>query len=184
MSIEHTALTTRTVTRWSTRAADRGDAVHPVATETGRTLDFTRQARAGASGRCSTAWHRARRERRDQMPNGIANVRLLMGAMYSGRAVVPVNLLSQPEQMRYVLEHAGCRLIFASAEWAQRLRETLAGSEPAPEIVEVEADADTVPGEPAPGADEHAAAARPAAVSPGDLALLMYTWARPASRRA
>ncbi|MCC6171317.1 MAG: AMP-binding protein, partial [Gammaproteobacteria bacterium] len=82
---------------------------------------------------------------------------------------------SQPEQMRYVLEHAGCRLIFASAEWAQRLRETMAGSEPAPEIVEVEADADTVPGEPEAGADERTAAARPATVSRGDLALLMYT---------
>ena len=159
------------------RAADGGDAIYLVATETGRTLDFTAlQASCRRIGSLLDRHGIAHGENvAIVMPNGVATVRLLLGAMYSGRAVVPVNLLSQPEQMRYVLEHAGCRLIFASTEWAGRLRETMAGSEPAPEIVEVEADADTVPGEPAAGADECATQARPAAVSPGDLALLMYT---------
>src|SRR5690606_9308294 len=106
------------------------------------------------------------------MPNGVATVRLLLGTMYGGRAVVPVNLLSQPEQMRYVLGHAGCRLVFASAEWAVRLRDLLGNDASMPAIVQVEPDADAIPGESAVDLQASAAAAAPAQ---GDLALLMYT---------
>ena len=34
------------------------------------------------------------------MPNGLQTLRLLLGAMHGGWCVNPVNLLSQPEQMR------------------------------------------------------------------------------------
>lgn len=179
----------RTVTALvDARAADRGDASYLVATETGRTLDFAGLrascrrigallARLGAGAGENVAI---------VMPNGIATVRLLLGAMYSGRAVVPVNLVSQPEQMRYVIEHAGCRLIFASPDWAARLREILSGCAPMPAIVEVDPDAQAIPGEDETGiANTHEAADahRPAGAgtgplpspSPDDLALLMYT---------
>jgi len=158
------------------RAAGRGDAIYLVEAETGRTLDFAGlQASCRRIGTLLDGSSIARGENvAVVMPNGIATVRLLLGAMYSGRAVVPVNLLSQPEQMRYVLGHAGCRLLFASPEWAARLRELLAGSAPMPAIVEVEPDADEVPGE-SGGASSPAADPREPPVSPGDLALLMYT---------
>jgi hypothetical protein len=52
------------------------------------------------------------------MPNGLMTLRLLLGAMHGGCCVNPVNLLSQPEQMRYVLEHSDCKLVFAAPEWA------------------------------------------------------------------
>ncbi len=39
----------------------------------------------------------------------------------------PVNLLSQPEQMRYVLEHSDCRVVFVAPEWEERVRAMLAG---------------------------------------------------------
>ena len=42
------------------------------------------------------------------MPNGLHTLRCLLGAMASGLVVNPVNLLSQPEQMRYVLGHSDC----------------------------------------------------------------------------
>ncbi len=158
------------------RAADRGDATWLVATETGRTLGF-----AGLQASCRRIGELLGRHGIGAgenvaivMPNGIATVRLLMGAMYCGRAVVPVNLLSQPEQMRYVIGHAGCRLVFASPDWAARLREILAGSDPMPAIVEVEPDAATIPGEAEAGSEGQRDAPR-AAPSPDDLALLMYT---------
>jgi len=170
----------RTVTALvDARADHRGDAVYLLCAETGRALDF-RALRASCRriGALLDAHGIARGEHvAVVMPNGLATVRLLLGAMYSGRAVVPVNLLSQPEQMRYVLGHAGCRLVFASAEWAARLRDIPGGLEPMPAIVEVEAGADVVPGESvgegvseAPAGDE----GRPV-TAPGDLALLMYT---------
>ena len=44
------------------------------------------------------------------MPNGLNTLRLLLGALYGGWCVNPVNLLSSTEQMRYVLEHSDCKL--------------------------------------------------------------------------
>ena len=49
--------------------------------------------------------------------NGIQTIRLLLGAMYSGYCVHPVNLLSQPDQMHYVIDHADARIVFAAPEW-------------------------------------------------------------------
>src|SRR5690606_28292965 len=156
------------------RAADRGDAVYLVDADTGRTLSFS--ALQASCRRIGALLDRHGVARGDNvavvMPNGVATVRLLLGAMYAGRAVVPVNLLSQPEQMRYVLGHAGCRLVFASAEWAARLRELLANDAPVPTIVQVEPDADAIPGESVVDLPSSAAAVAPAQ---GDLALLMYT---------
>ena len=184
MSIEHHHPDDpRTVTALvDARAADRGDATYLVATETGRTLGF-----AELQASCRRIGTLLGRHGVDTganvavvMPNGIATVRLLLGAMYCGRAVVPVNLLSQAEQMRYVIGHAGCRLVFASPDWATRLREILAGSDPMPTIVEVDPDVATIPGEGQAGAENERSAAgehgapQPAP-SPDDLALLMYT---------
>ena len=49
------------------------------------------------------------------MPNGLQTLRVLLGAMYGGLCVNPVNLLSQPEQMRYVLAHSDCRVVVRRA---------------------------------------------------------------------
>ncbi len=103
------------------------------------------------------------------MPNGLMTLRLLLAAMASGRCVNPVNLLSQPEVMRYVFEHSGCKLVLAAPEWAERVR-ALAEGLPC-RVVVVDPDALTL-------ADENEAAARTApaaAPRPDDLALLMYT---------
>lgn len=189
MSIEHHRPDDpRTVTALvDARVADRGDATWLVATETGRTLGF-----AGLRASCRRIGKLLARLGAGAgenvaivMPNGIATVRLLMGAMYCGRAVVPVNLLSQPDQMRYVIGHAGCRLVFASPDRAAQLREILAGSTPMPAIVEVDPDAGQIPGEDesdamgeSGAAQAHGAADEPGtprAPSPDELALLMYT---------
>ena len=60
------------------------------------------------------------------MPNGLQTLRVLLGAMYAGRCVNPVNLLSQPDQMRYVLAHSDCRLVVVAPDWEARVREMLA----------------------------------------------------------
>jgi acyl-CoA synthetase (AMP-forming)/AMP-acid ligase II len=60
------------------------------------------------------------------LPNGLQTLRLLLGGLYAGLVVNPVNLLSQPEQMRYVLEHSDCKLVLAAPEWAERVQAVLA----------------------------------------------------------
>ena len=59
------------------------------------------------------------------MHNGYQTARLLLGAMYAGMVVQPINLLAQPSQLRYVLEHSDTRVVFAAHEFVERLREPL-----------------------------------------------------------
>jgi long-chain acyl-CoA synthetase len=102
------------------------------------------------------------------MPNGLATVQLLLGCLWSGRCVNPVNLLSQPEQMRYVLDHSDCALVFAAPDWVDEVGAMVAGLTRA--VAGVAVDPDVVP----PIADDaHDPDATPPA--PDDVALLMYT---------
>ena len=50
------------------------------------------------------------------MGNGIHTARLLLAAMYSGLVANPLNLLCQPSQLRYIVEHSDTRLVFVSGE--------------------------------------------------------------------
>jgi long-chain acyl-CoA synthetase len=57
--------------------------------------------------------------------NGYQTGRLLIGVMYAGYMAAPLNLLSQPSQLAYVLDHSDTRLVFANAELADRPRAAL-----------------------------------------------------------
>ncbi len=107
------------------RAAER----HPEATyaesaDGGAALSFAELRR---SCRDVGAWLRARGVAPGDtvsfvMPNGLQTLRLLLGAMHAGVCVNPVNLLAQPEQMRYVLDHSDCTLVFVAPEWEEHVR--------------------------------------------------------------
>jgi acyl-CoA synthetase (AMP-forming)/AMP-acid ligase II len=153
------------------QAAARPDATYFVAADTGHTLAFG----AVRDGSRRIAGVLARRGLAPGahvslvMPNGIATLRILLGAMASGYCVNPVNLISQPEQMRYVLDHSDSRLVFTSPEWTEKVTALVSGLSRRIEVVEVEPDEPLV-------ADEREGDAidvpPPAADS---LALLMYT---------
>ncbi|MEO7743196.1 MAG: AMP-binding protein [Usitatibacter sp.] len=152
------------------QAAQRPEATYFIATETGRGLTFGQLL---ASSRRIAAYI----ERQGLppgahvslvMPNGLATLRILLGAMYGGYCVNPVNLLSSPDQMRYVLDHSDCAMVFAAPEWGEKVRALLAKIDRPIAVVEVDPDADSLPGE---------TQAEPQRRPPGpeDLALLMYT---------
>ena len=101
------------------------------------------------------------------MPNGLHTLRWLLGAMAGGYVVNPVNLLSQSEQMRYVLGHGDCKAVVTSPEWEARVREHLATLER--EVVLIVSDADAAAPTPPP-----ATFAWPD-IDPQAVALLMYT---------
>ncbi|ODP33741.1 long-chain fatty acid--CoA ligase [Pandoraea sp. ISTKB] len=48
------------------------------------------------------------------MGNGPQTARIILAAMYSGLIVNPVNLLCQPTQLQYIVEHSDTRVIFVS----------------------------------------------------------------------
>ena len=102
------------------------------------------------------------------MPNGIATIRILLGAMSGGYVVNPVNLLSGPEPMRYVLDHSDCALVFVSPDRASAVREIVGRIGRQIQVVEIDPDARELPGEPVRGNGA-------ADVTPDSLALLMYT---------
>jgi long-chain acyl-CoA synthetase len=100
------------------------------------------------------------------MPNGLQTLRLLLGAMAGGWCVNPVNLLAQPEQMRYVLAHSDCRVVFTTPEREADVRAMVStlGREVA--VVATPADAVGLPIPPGPALPVPA---------PEAVALLMYT---------
>ncbi|HUI99308.1 MAG TPA: AMP-binding protein [Usitatibacter sp.] len=154
------------------RARQRPGAGYFVATETGRTLTFGELE--ASCRRVAALLGRIAGARGAHvsivMPNGLATLRILLGAMAGGYCVNPVNLLSQPEQMRYVIDHCDSRLVFAAPEWAPKVREMARGIGRAIEVVEVDPDAQTLPGE---GAHDDSFALPEVAADA--LALLMYT---------
>ncbi|MDR3097663.1 MAG: AMP-binding protein [Paraburkholderia sp.] len=130
------------------------------------------------------------------MGNGIQTATLLLGAMYSGLIAHPLNLLCQPSQLAYIVEHSDTRMIFASAQTHGALSTALAalreqGRARNIALVHTEPDALALPMLPtlperemavaaaAPawaGAGHQAGDARaPARAKAGDIALLMYT---------
>ena len=156
------------------QAQARPDATYFIATETGRSLTFRELAEGSERVAALIARHAAPGAHVSLvMPNGLATLRILLGAMAGGYCVNPVNLLSQPEQMRYVLEHSDCALVFASPEWSAKVRELVAKIARPIEVIEVDPDAATLPGEgQSPAAGHSRAGGNP---SPDSLALLMYT---------
>ena len=152
------------------QARERPDATYFLATETGRTLTFgALEASCRSVGAFVTRKAGPGAHVSVVMPNGLATLRILLGAMAAGHCVNPVNLLSQPEQMAYVLDHSDSTLVFASAEWAQRVRDMVRKFARAVEVIEVDPDASMLP------LDEGATPPALPAVDPDALALLMYT---------
>ncbi|MDQ2736048.1 MAG: AMP-binding protein, partial [Pseudomonadota bacterium] len=107
------------------------------------------------------------------MPNGLQTLRLLLGFMHAGFCVNPVNLLSQPAQMRYVLEHSDCRLVVVAPEWEERVRAALTeiGREVRVFVIAADGDVEALRAV----FPRLSALRRPAAPAPGATALLMYT---------
>lgn len=101
--------------------------------------------------------------------NSYQAARLLIGVMYGGFMVAPLNLLAQPSQLAYVLEHSDTRVVFTSAEFAERLKTALSGIQRDITVIAIDPDAKEIfdrsalPGVQLPN------------VSETDDALLMYT---------
>jgi acyl-CoA synthetase (AMP-forming)/AMP-acid ligase II len=152
------------------QAALRPDVVYAIDPESGRALTFAQLARSCLQVQ---ALLRAQGSLPGDtvsvvMPNGLATLQLLLGAMAGGWCVNPVNLLSGPEQLRHVLAHSDCRLVFVSPPWEGAVRAALAGVAREVAVLVLDAQMDAWP-----------QAAQPVdARAPPDkdaLALLMYT---------
>jgi long-chain acyl-CoA synthetase len=120
----------RTIRDWVDRRADETpDATYLIAPEIGRTLSF---GELRLTSRRLAGFLAARGARPGEriallMPNGFQTCRLFIGVMYGGYCVTPVNLLAQPSQLAYVLDHCDARIVFVSPDQVERLDEAMKG---------------------------------------------------------
>jgi len=98
--------------------------------------------------------------------NGAAAATILLGTMYSGCVVSPINLLTQDAHLDHVLAHAAPRIVFAAPEFIGRIEAALVRVLRRPRIIAVDPDAVEF------GAGEDATPPPLAASAP---AMLMYT---------
>ena len=142
-----------------------------IAPETGRTLTYAElQNKSQALTRFLSSRGLAKGDKVSFMlHNGYQAARLLIGAMYGGFVVQPINLLSQRSQLEYVLRHSDTRVVFVADEYRGRLDEALGAIDRTVHVVPTDADAAEL-------FDESGLA--PSALPPiaeDDDALLMYT---------
>jgi len=161
------------------RAINDPDAAYFIAPHTGQSLTFEqlRESCVAMSMMLAARGAQPGDHVSFVLGNGMQTVRMLLGAMYGGYCVHPVNLLSQPEQMRYVLEHADSKIVFTAPDWLARVQDVAATIARPMDVIAVDADGAALPDEYVlPGedalSDSRALAADPL---PDALALLMYT---------
>jgi len=134
----------RTVRAWvDRRAAETPGATYLIAPETGRTLAFGELQAASRRLAAFLAQRGARPGERIAllMPNGFQTCRLFIGVMYAGYCVTPVNLLAQPSQLAYVLDHCDARIVFVSPDQVGRLQEAMKDVARALEVIVCDPDA-------------------------------------------
>ncbi len=107
------------------------------------------------------------------MPNGLMTLQLLLGTMAGGWCVNPVNLLAQPDQMRYVLGHSDCNVVIVNGQWEPAVRGMLATLERSVALIVVESDAAELPT--SAGATAGTTRAGETSIGADATALLMYT---------
>ena len=154
------------------QAGSRPEAVYAISAQNdGRTIRYAELARGcrSVAGLLQQQGARPGDTVSLVMPNGLQTLRLLLAAMHSGMCVNPVNLVAQPEQMRYVLQHSDCRVVCVAPEWEARVRALLEGVGREVSVWVIDPDAAALPGE----ADMPPVDLAPP--SPDAMALLMYT---------
>src|SRR5215475_6381444 len=79
------------------------------------------------------------------MSNGSERRKIMLAAMYSGLDANPLNLLCQPSQLRYIVDHSDTRAIFVERETRATIESAIAelraesqGKKPARDILVIE----------------------------------------------
>jgi long-chain acyl-CoA synthetase len=126
------------------RAASVPDQPYLIAPETGKVLTYGELKRQSQSlaRYLSDLGLRKGDKVSFMLHNGYQAARILLGAMYAGLVVQPINLLAQRSQLAYVLDHSDTRAVFVGAEYRARLDEALGDIERSIHVVTTDVDAD------------------------------------------
>ena len=128
------------------RARETPQATYLIAPETGATLDYsTLQRNAQDLSHFLLELGLTKHDKVALMlHNSYQTAQLLIGVMYAGFMVTPLNLLAQPSQLLYVLDHSDTRVIFTAAEFSDRLATALKQIRREITVIVIDPDATTI----------------------------------------
>jgi len=104
------------------------------------------------------------------LANGYQAAKIFLGTMYAGFVVAPLNLLAQPSQLVYVLDHSDTKLVFFTEDQKDRLKAAAGKMKRAVKLIEIDNDAETIF-----SPDEDLSSFTLPDVTEEDDALLLYT---------
>ena len=78
------------------------------------------------------------------MGNGYQTTKIFLGTMYAGFVIAPLNLMSQPSQLEYVLNHSDTKLVFFSQEHKERLTAAVNKVERDIKLIEIDIDSKSI----------------------------------------
>ena len=154
------------------QARERPDEVYMIAPEAELTLTFGQLREDSiALGRHLTNLGLRRGDKFSYMlSNGYQTTKLLLGGMYSGFVLAPLNLMVQPSHLEYVLEHSDTKLVFFTEDQREKLEAAAAKAQRHIELIQIDNDAEALfP------AGENVSDAPVPEVDEEDDALLLYT---------
>ena len=73
--------------------------------------------------------------------NGYQTTKIFLGTMYAGLVIAPLNLMIQPSQLEYVLDHSDTHLVFFTADQKERLQKAVRSVDRTIELIEIDNDA-------------------------------------------
>ncbi|MEM8792669.1 MAG: AMP-binding protein [Pseudomonadota bacterium] len=132
MIIAETSPPKGTVRDWlDHHAAERGDQISHLFPESGVSLTWSqmRESAAVIAGRLTALGVAKGESVALVLPNGQAGVTCLMGVLYGGFRVTPINLVAGVEAIRYALSHCRARFSFVGHEQRSLWNEAQPGSE-------------------------------------------------------
>ncbi|HDZ91205.1 MAG: AMP-binding protein [Deltaproteobacteria bacterium] len=154
------------------RAAEQPEKTYMIAPEPGLSLSYG-QLKEGSA---NLGKHLTKRglKKGDKvsfmMGNGYQTTKIFLGTMYSGFVVAPLNLMAQPSQLQYVMDHSDTRLVFFTEDQRERVEAAASKVERAVELIQVDNDSETIF-----SPDQDLSGLTLPYVSEEDGALLLYT---------
>jgi acyl-CoA synthetase (AMP-forming)/AMP-acid ligase II len=104
------------------------------------------------------------------MGNGYQTTKIFLGSMYSGFVIAPLNLVAQPSQLEYVLNHSDTKLVFFTEDQRDRLEKSVRGVPRDIELLQIDNDNEDIFSR-----DEDLSMFHLPKVTEEDDALLLYT---------
>ena len=102
--------------------------------------------------------------------NGYQTTKIFLGTMYAGLVISPINLMSQPSQLEYVLDHSDTKLVFFTEDQTEKLETAASKIKQEIELILIDNDAETIF-----SANDAISSYSLPEITEGDDALLLYT---------